>query len=296
MTEISAALVKQLRDLTGAGILECKKALTENKGDVEVAQNWLMERGLSKAAKKSDRVTAEGLVGVHVEGSTKGAVIEVNSETDFVGRNELFQSFVRNVATLAAQNYASIEDIKSAVYPGSSHSVQEELTRLIATIGENMSLRRFETLSIDKGYVTSYVHNSSAPGVGKIGVLVALNSEASADRLAGFAKQLAMHIAAANPKVTTREAMNKQDILAELGLLPNDPQVTEILERYSTESVLMEQTFIIDGERQIKRVFEDLSSELGTPVTLKGFIRYNLGEGIQKETKDFAAEVAAQLS
>lgn len=303
MAEITAALVKELREITGAGMMDCKKALTENGGNLETSVDWLRKKGLAAAAKKAGRVAAEGLVGIAAEG-TKGALIEVNSETDFVARNDQFQAFVAAVAKLALTT-GDIEAIKTAKFPGESLSVAEKLTQLVATIGENMNLRRMAALSVSKGVVATYMHNAAAPNMGKIGVLVALESTAAPDKLAALGKQLAMHVAAANPQSVTIDAVDPAQLERERAVLADQARASgkpeEIigkmvegrLRKYYEDVVLLEQLYAIDGESRVKQVIEKAGKEFGAPVKIAGFVRMALGEGIQKEEKDFAAEVAA---
>ena len=305
MAEITAALVKELREKTGAGMMDCKRALGETQGDIEGAVDWLRKKGLAAAAKKAGRIAAEGLVGVATSG-TAGAVVEVNSETDFVARNEAFQNFVRQVADLTLAN-GEIEAVKAAAFPGSTRNVAEELTHLVATIGENMNLRRVLRLQVAKGAVVSYVHNALAPGLGKIGVLVALESAGDAGKLAALGKQLAMHVAAANPQFLTIADVDaaslerERDVLREQAKASGKPDaiidkmVEGRLRKYYEEVVLLEQIFVIDGETRIAKVVEAAAKEAGAPIKIAAFARFALGEGIEKEQADFAAEVAAQL-
>jgi elongation factor Ts len=305
MAEITASLVKELREKTGAGMMDCKRALGETQGDIEGAVDWLRKKGLAAAAKKAGRIAAEGLVGVATSG-TAGAVVEVNSETDFVARNEAFQNFVRQVADLTLAN-GEIEAVKAAAFPGSTRNVAEELTHLVATIGENMNLRRVLRLQVAKGAVVSYVHNALAPGLGKIGVLVALESAGDAGKLAALGKQLAMHVAAANPQFLTIADVDaaslerERDVLREQAKASGKPDaiidkmVEGRLRKYYEEVVLLEQIFVIDGETRIAKVVEAAAKEAGAPIKIAAFARFALGEGIEKEQADFAAEVAAQL-
>jgi elongation factor Ts len=305
MAEITASLVKELREKTGAGMMDCKRALGETAGDIEVAIDWLRKKGLAAAAKKAGRIAAEGLVGVATSGQA-GAVVEVNSETDFVARNDAFQNLVRQVAERALAD-GDIEKIKAAAFPGTGRSVAEELTHLVATIGENMNLRRARRLEVPKGVVVSYVHNALAVGLGKIGVLVALESTADAGKLAALGKQLAMHVAAANPQFLDIAAVDKasldreRDILREQAKASGKPDaiidkmVEGRLRKYYEEVVLLEQIFVVDGETRISKVVEASAKESGAPIKIAGFVRFALGEGIEKEQADFAAEVAAQL-
>jgi elongation factor Ts len=305
MAEITASLVKELREKTGAGMMDCKRALGETQGDIEGAVDWLRKKGLAAAAKKAGRIAAEGLVGVATSGNA-GAVVEVNSETDFVARNEAFQNFVRQVADLTLAN-GEIEAVKAAAFPGSGRNVAEELTHLVATIGENMSLRRVLRLQVAKGAVVSYVHNALAPGLGKIGVLVALASAGDAGKLAALGKQLAMHVAAANPQFLTIADVDKasldheRDVLREQAKASGKPEaiidkmVEGRLRKYYEEVVLLEQLFVIAGETRLAKVVEAAAQEAGAPIAIAAFARFALGDGIEMEQADFAAEVAAQL-
>ena len=306
MAEITASLVKELREKTGAGMMDCKKALNEVQGDLEKAIDWLRTKGLSAAAKKAGRVAAEGLVGVAANG-TRGAVVEVNAETDFVGRNEQFQKFVGQVAKAALDNGGDLAKVATSAYPGTGRDVQGELTNLIATIGENMSLRRSASLSVSDGVVVAYTHNSVATDLGKIGVLVALESTGDKAKLAPLAKQLAMHVAAANPQSLTVADLDQAAIERERGVLTEKAGqtgkaadiITKMVEgglrKFHQEVVLLEQAFVIDGKTKVSKVVDDAAKQVGAPVRLAGFLRFALGEGIEKKSEDFAAEVAAQL-
>ena len=306
MAEITASLVKELREKTGAGMMDCKKALGETAGDVEAAIDWLRKKGLAAAAKKAGRVAAEGLVGIAAAG-TKGVAVEVNAETDFVARNDQFQGFVAAVAAVALDKGTDVEAIKAAACPGADKSVAEQLTHLIATIGENMSLRRAVRLEVPHGIVASYVHTAIAPGLGKIGCLVALESTGDVVRLTEVGKQIAMHVAAANPLFLEPSVVDTSALDRERGVLTEQAQasgkpaaviekmVEGRIRKYYEEVCLSEQIFVIDQENKISKVLENLGKEIGAPVKLAGFARFALGEGIEKEEKDFAAEVAAQL-
>lgn len=303
MAEISATLVKDLREKTGAGMMDCKKALTESNGDMEAAIDWLRKKGLSAAAKKSGRVAAEGLVAIAASGRA-AAVVEVNAETDFVARNEAFQAFARNVAQIALDGAADVEALKARPYPGTGRSVEEELTQLIATIGENMNLRRVTRLEVAQGVVASYIHNALAPQLGKIGVLVALESAADMAKLQELGKQLAMHAAAARPEalaikdVDAKAVERERNILAEQARASGKPEaiiakmVEGRLRKYYEEVVLLEQIYVVDGESRVGAVVEKAGADLKAPVTLAAFARFQLGEGIEKAQDDFAAEVA----
>lgn len=307
MADITAAMVKELREKSGAGMMDAKNALVENKGNMEEAMDWLRKKGLAKAAKKSGRVAAEGLVGVATSADgKKGALIEVNSETDFVARNEIFQGYVKQASQLALQAN-DIDAVAETAY-GSGKNAKDTLTDLIAQIGENMSLRRSTNLSVSEGVVATYVHGAVAPNLGKIGVLVALESTASKETLQALGKQLAMHIAAAkpesldvaglDPKTVEREKAIHRDTAKASG--KPDDIIEKMLEgrmrKYYEEIVLLEQTFIMDGETKIAALLEKASKEHGAPVKLTGFVTYVLGEGIEKEETDFAAEVAAAVA
>jgi elongation factor Ts len=306
MAEITAQLVKDLRDKTGAGMMDCKKALVEAAGDLEAAIDWLRKKGLSAAAKKAGRVAAEGLVAVANQGAM-AAVVEVNAETDFVGRNAQFQNVVAQCAQIALTN-DSVEALKAAPYPASSHTVLDELTNLIATIGENMTVRRVQRLSVNAGVVASYVHNALVPNVGKIGVLVALESTGEQAQLATLGKQIAMHIAATSPlclsvaDVAPAALEREKAIFTEQAIAAGKtPEIAAKMvegrvRKFYEEVVLLEQTYAIDGETKIKQVIENAAKTLGTPVVLTGFVRFQLGEGIEKEEADFAAEVAKMAS
>ena len=308
MAEITASLVKELREKTGAGMMDCKKALGEVAGDLEKAIDWLRTKGLSAAAKKAGRVAAEGLVGVATSG-TRGAVVEVNAETDFVGRNEQFQKFVGTVAKIALDNGGDLSKVAAAPYPGTGRNVQGELTHLIATIGENMSLRRAASLSVSDGVVVAYTHLAVAPGaeLGKIGVLIALESTGDMAKLAPLAKQLAMHVAAANPQSLTVADLDKAAVERERAVLSEKAgqsgkaadiiakMVEGGIRKFHQEVVLLEQVFMIDNKTKVSKVVEDAAKQVGGPVRIAGFLRFQLGEGIEKKSEDFAAEVAAQL-
>jgi elongation factor Ts len=304
MAEITAAAVKELRDRSGAGMMDAKKALTETAGDIEAAVDLLRAKGLATAAKKSSRTAAEGLVGVAVEG-TKGTAVEINSQTDFVAKNEQFQDFVRTVTGIATGLSANdAEAILAAPY-GNGETVQESLTNNIATIGENMVIRRAKSLSVDSGRVVSYVHNAAAPGMGGIGVLVALESEADAAVLDGLGKQIAMHIAAAFPLSLDETGLDADTIERERGIArekaaesgkPADiveKMVEGAIKKFAKENALLSQLFVMDGKTAISDVVANAAKEAGKPIVLTDYVRFQLGEGIEKEVGDFAAEVAA---
>ena len=308
MTQVSAAMIKDLRGKTGAGMMDCKKALEETEGDIEGAVDWLRTKGLASAAKKAGRVAAEGLVAVVAEGN-KGAVVEVNSETDFVARNDQFQDFARTMSGLVqASGTGDLDALQAQAYPNSERNVGEELTHMIATIGENMSLRRAETLSVNEGVVTSYVHSAAAPGLGRIGVLVALESSGDQGQLADLAKQVAMHVAAASPQSVSTDDLDPESVERERAVLTEQARdsgkpeeiiakmVEGRLRKFYQDVVLTEQTWVIDGETKVAKVLEQAGKDLGAPVKVAGFVKYVLGEGIEREETDFAAEVAAQVS
>ncbi len=303
MADITAAMVKDLREKSGAGMMDCKKALSENAGDMEQAMDWLRTKGLAAAAKKSSRTAAEGLVGVAVSG-TKGAAVEVNSETDFVAKNDQFQSFVRDVTQIALATGGEIDSLKTQPMP-SGKTVEEVLTNNVATIGENQSLRRSRTLEVSKGAVVPYIHNAASPGLGKIGVLVALESEASDEVLQTLGKQLAMHIAAAFPKALNEADLDEAEIERERAIAtekaaesgkPADiiaKMVEGGIAKYRKEHALVSQLFVMDGKTKISDVVAKAGKDAGAEIKLVDYVRFQLGEGIEKEQSDFAAEVAA---
>jgi elongation factor Ts len=305
MAEITAALVKELREKSGAGMMDCKRALSENGGDIEAAVDWLRKKGLAAAAKKAGRVAAEGLIGVAAEG-TAGAMVEVNSETDFVARNDAFQEYVRNVTKAAIASGEDVEKLKTASYAGGG-TVADALTALIAKIGENMSLRRAAVLKVSAGAVATYVHSAAAPGLGKIGVLVALESTGDRDALTALGKQIAMHIAATNPQALDISSVDPAALAREKAILTEqastsgkpaaviEKMVEGRVRKYYEETVLLEQVYVVDGESRVKDVVAKAAKDLGVPVKLAAFRRFALGEGIEKKEQDFAAEVAAQL-
>jgi elongation factor Ts len=307
MADITASLVKELRDKTGAGMMDCKRALGDTGGDIEAAVDWLRKKGLAAAAKKAGRVAAEGLVGV-ATGDRTGAVVEVNSETDFVARNELFQNFVRALAQLAVSTDRDIDALKAASFAGNGKTVEGELTDLIGRIGENMVLRRVARLTVGQGHVASYVHNAVSPGLGKMGVLVALESSAGEDVLAPLGRQLAMHVAAANPQYLDQSAVPAAALERERAVLRDQAGTTgkssDIVEKmvegrlrkFYEDSVLLDQVFVIDGESRVGKVVEAAAKTAGTPIEITAFVRFALGEGIERPVTDLAAEVAAQLT
>ncbi|NKB52030.1 MAG: elongation factor Ts [Rhizobiaceae bacterium] len=299
---ISASMVKELRDKTGAGMMDCKNALNENGGDIEAAVDWLRAKGIAKADKKSGRTVAEGLVAVVSDGS-KAAVVEVNAETDFVSRNDDFQALAAGIAKVAMGTDGSVEAISAADMGGKP--VSEKITEAIATIGENMGLRRAAVMEVGSGVVASYVHNSIADGLGKIGVLVALESEGDAAALSAIGRQVAMHVAATNPLAATRDDMDadvverEKKIFVESARDSGKPEniiekmVEGRIRKFYEENVLMSQTFVIDGENSVEQALKNAEKDAGAAIALKGFARFQLGDGIEKEEDDFAAEVAA---
>lgn len=306
MAEITASMVKELREKTGAGMMEAKKALVESKGDMEAASDWLRKKGLATAEKKSSRTAAEGLVAFAISG-TKGALVEVNAETDFVGKNDEFRAYVSKVAEVALKTGAN--DIeKLAAAPLDGKKVQDGLTGLIAKIGENMKLRRCSTLEVKQGVVVGYMHNALEPGLGKIGVLVALESAGKTDKLGDVGKQIAMHVAAAFPKFLDSSSVDSSALEREKNFLRDQAKQSgkppEIIEKmlegrirkFYEEVCLLEQVSVIDGETRISKVVENAAKDAGAPVKLTGFLRFQLGEGIEKEEKDFASEVAAVVN
>jgi len=300
---ISASLVKELRDKTGAGMMDCKTALTETKGDIEAAVDWLRKKGLSKAAKKAGRVAAEGLVGISLSGTT-GAVVEVNSETDFVARNEQFQDMVAKIASLAAKADGDVTKLLAMTYPGKKMTVEDYVKEMIATIGENMTVRRTATLKVSKGVVGSYMHNQAAPDLGKIGVMVALESAGkNTEELVNLARMLAMHVAATNPVALDLDGVPAETLEREKAILADKnkgkpPQVLEKilaggLKSYAKENCLLDQAYIHDPSKSVTQTLKEAEGTVGGPVKIAGFVRYALGEGIEKKEDDFAAEVAA---
>lgn len=306
MAEIVAALVKELREKTGVGMMDCKKALNETSGDIEAAVDWLRKQGLDAAQKKAGRVASEGLVGL-AAGDKSAAIVEVNAETDFVARNENFQGVVREVASLALVCGGDFEKLLALDYPKTGRTVENEITQLIATIGENINIRRSACLSVDQGVVGNYVHAATSPGLGRIGALVAVRSKGDPEALAKLGHQLAMHVAAASPQAVSIENLDSKDVDRERAVLREqaessgkpaeivDKMVEGRLRKFYEEVVLLNQTFIIDGETKVSKVIERVAKELGTPVDIAGTLRFALGEGIEREESDFAAEVAAQL-
>jgi elongation factor Ts len=298
MAEITAALVKDLREKSGAGMMDCKKALSATGGDLDAAIDWLRKKGLSAAAKKSGRVAAEGLIGV-ASAPQIAAMVEVNAETDFVARNETFQDFVETVARIALATGEDVEAIKAATFPGTQHSVSEQLTQMVATIGENMNIRRVRVLRVESGVVATYVHNALKPGLGKIGVLVALEAPSELDGLELLGRQVGMHVAAVRPEALDVGAVDpaalarERDVLSEQARASGKPEaiIAKMVEgrirKYYEEVVLLEQVWVHDGESRVRAVVAKSGARL------VGFDRFQLGEGIEKQASDFAAEVAA---
>ncbi len=302
MATITAAMVKDLREKTGVGMMDCKQALNETNGDMEAAIDWLRKKGLSKAAKKAGRVAAEGLIAAITEG-TMGVVVEVNSETDFVARNEQFQGLVKMIGQVALKTGADVEKIKAAKV--GDVNVDRAIADAIATIGENMTLRRAAELSVSSGVVASYIHNAVFDGLGKMGVLVALESTGSKDELAALGRQIAMHVAATNPQALDAAGLDPQVVAREKDVMADkyrqqgkpDAMIAKIVESglktYYKEVTLLEQAFIHDNAKTVAQAVKDAEGKVGAPIKVTGFVRYALGEGIEKQESDFAAEVAA---
>jgi elongation factor Ts len=311
MTTISASQVKELRDKTGAGMMDCKTALTETKGDLEQAVDWLRKKGLSKAANKAGRIAAEGLIGVTAKDKA-GAIVEVNSETDFVARNEQFQDMVRKITSLAPKAGGDLAKLLAMTYPGKPHTVEEHVKEMVATIGENMGVRRTGAVSVGDGLVAEYVHNKAGDGLGKIGVLVALESKGEKPALAGVGRQLAMHIAAASPAAVTAEELDPALIERERAVYTEQakasgksPEIAakmvegRLRKEFYQQVVLLQQTFLGaggDGKMTVEQFLKNAEKEAGAPIKVAKFLRYALGEGIDKKDGDFAAEVKAAAS
>jgi len=303
MAQITAALVKELREASGAGMMDCKKALNETDGDIQAAQDWLRQKGLAKAAKKADRVAAEGLVAV-ATGDNVAAVVEVNSETDFVAKNDQFQTFVKDVAGVAVEA-ADFDALKAAAYPGDEKSCEDTLTELVGTIGENMNMRRMDKLTVSNGVVASYMHNAAGEGLGKIGVLVAMESEGDKDQLNALGKQIAMHVAATNPLSLDRDSVDPAEIERERTILieqakeagkPEEIAIKMVegrMRKFYEENCLLEQAFVIDPDNSVTKAVDALAKEIGSEIKVTGYVRFELGAGIEKKEEDFAAEVAA---
>ena len=308
MSNITASMVKELRETSGAGMMDCKAALQENDGDMAAAVDWLRTKGLAKAAKKAGRVAAEGLVCVTSQGAA-GAVVEVNSETDFVARNETFQGMVGEIAAIALAGDGTNEALLATEFPGAGKSVEDHVSEMVGTIGENMTVRRTQKLSVENGVVASYVHGAVADSLGKIGVLVALESTGDAGKLEALGRQLAMHVAATNPLAANLDDLDPAEVERERAVLiaeakesgkPDEiigKMVEGRIRKFYEEVVLTSQVFVIDGETRIEKVLENAAGDVGAPIALKGFVRFELGEGVDKgEEADFAAEVAAAVS
>lgn len=303
---ITAALVKELREKSGAGMMDCKNALNETGGDVEAAMDWLRSKGIAKAEKKSGRVAAEGLIGFASEGNA-AAVVEVNSETDFVARNDQFQELVRNVAATALSTDGSVDAVSGATISGGTKSVADAITDAIATIGENMNLRRSAKIEVGEGVVSTYMHNTAGDGIGKIGVLVALESQGNGEALNVIGRQIAMHVAATNPIAATKDevpaevADRERAVYLEEAKESGKPQeiaekmVEGKMRKFYQESVLLSQSFVINPDVTVEQALKDAEKDAGSPISLKGFVRLALGEGVEKEEEDFAAEVAAAV-
>ena len=301
MADITAGMVKDLREKTGVGMMDCKAALSATNGEMDAAVDWLRAKGLAKAAKKSTRIAAEGLVGLCVKGLT-GALVEVNSETDFVARNEKFQAMVGEISKLAIIANGSSEALKTMHFPGSPHAVAEYVAEMVATIGENMTVRRTAALTVSDGVIGSYVHNQIAPGMGKIGVIVALESAGNKQELAAFGRMLSMHIAATNPVALSLELVPAEVLAREKAVLEekNAGKPANVMEKivasgiktYAKENCLLEQAYVHDGSKTVTQVLEEVAKKAGAALKLSGFVRMQLGEGIEKNEDDFAAEVA----
>ena len=306
MPDIKASLVKELRQQTGAGMMDCKRALTEMSGDMDQSVDWLRRKGLAAAAKKAGRVASEGLVTLLVDGH-RGALVEVNAETDFVARNTDFQGFSRKVARLALMCDGNIDHLKRSNYSESGLKVEEELVELVGRIGENMVLRRSGVVSVQEGVVGSYIHNSVKDGMGKIGVVVGLESSGEKDTLLELGRKLAMHICAAKPEAIERDGLDPNALSRERDVLRKqakdsgkeseiiDKIVDGRLRKYYEEVVLKEQIFVVDGETRVDAIIDAVGKEIGAPIEVSGFLRFELGEGIEKVEEDFATEVAAQI-
>jgi elongation factor Ts len=303
---ISAAQVKELRDKTGAGMMDCKMALNETNGDMEAAIDWLRAKGIAKADKKAGRTAAEGLIGVTSDAG-KGVVVEVNSETDFVARNDAFQEIVRNIAQVALSTDGSVEALAASTYPGSAKSVSDTIKDAIGTIGENMTLRRSAMLTVQSGAVATYIHNAVADGLGKLGVLVAVETTGNAEAARAFGKQVAMHVAATNPMALTAEQVDATAVAREKAIFTEqargsgkpdniiEKMVEGRLRKFYEEVVLLKQAFVINPDMTVEAALKAAEKDIGAPAKITGFVRVALGEGIEKEETDFAAEVAAAV-
>jgi elongation factor Ts len=304
---ITAGLIKELREKSGAGMMDCKAALTENDGDMEAAIDWLRTKGLAKAAKKAGRVAAEGLIGLVSKGA-KAAVVEVNSETDFVARNDQFQEMVRKVAETAVETSGELDAVSAATYPGSDKNVDEYVKEMVGTIGENMNLRRSVALSVENGVVATYIHNAIADSLGKIGVLVALESTGDAAKLEEIGRQVAMHIAATSPLSLNRDELDPEIVEKERNFLieqakesgkPDniiEKMIEGRMQKYYQEVVLLSQTFVINPDLTVEKALKEAEAGVGAPIKITAFERFALGEGIERKEEDFAAEVAAAVS
>ncbi len=304
MGQVTAALVKQLREKTGAGMMDCKKALSENDADLEVATDWLRKKGLAAAAKKAGRIASEGLVGVKVE-ATRGALVEINSETDFVARNEDFQAVVRSIADLAPEANGNAERLQAMQVSGSGRSVTDEITQAIATIGENISFRRTAAIEVDQGVVASYVHGQLAPGLGKIGVLVGLKSAGDAGELEALGKQIAMHVAAAKPESVSVDRLDSETVSRERAIYADQAKssgkpeniiekiVDGRMRKFYEEAVLLEQVFVVDTDLKVKQAIDRVAEKIGSAIVVTDFVRFALGEGLETKTENLADEVAA---
>jgi len=301
---ISAAQVKQLREMTGAGMMDCKAALHETQGDMEAAVDWLRKKGIAKADKKAGRTAAEGLVGVAASGA-KAAVVEVNSETDFVARNEAFQTLVANIATIALDGDGSVDAVGAAAYPTGDKNVADTIKDAIGTIGENMALRRAAVLSVDKGVVASYVHNAVADGLGKLGVLVAIETAGDKEKATAFGRQVAMHVAATNPLALTASEVDGAAVEREKAIFSDqarqsgkpeniiEKMVEGRMRKFFEEVVLLSQAFVMNPDQTVEAALKEAEKDIGAPAKIVGFVRFALGEGVEKQETDFAAEVAA---
>ncbi|TWG99090.1 elongation factor Ts [Mesorhizobium sp. J18] len=303
---ISAAQVKELREMTGAGMMDCKAALAETGGDMEAAVDWLRKKGIAKADKKSGRTAAEGLIGVAADKSS-AVVVEVNSETDFVARNDAFQELVRDIASVALGTDGKVDSVAAAAYPSGGKSVADTIKDAIGTIGENMTLRRAAKLSVENGVVATYVHNAVAENLGKMGVLVAIETTGNAEAANAFGRQVAMHVAATNPLALTEAEVDpaavarEKEIFSDQARQSGKPEniiekmVEGRLRKYFEEVVLLKQAFVINPDLTVEKALAEAEKEIGAPAKIAGFVRFALGEGIEKETSDFAAEVAAAV-
>ncbi|WP_187971770.1 translation elongation factor Ts [Aquibium microcysteis] len=303
---ISAAQVKELRDKTGAGMMDCKTALNETNGDMEAAIDWLRAKGIAKADKKAGRTAAEGLIGVNSEAG-KGVVVEVNSETDFVARNDAFQDIVRNIAQVALATDGSVEALAASTYPGSAKTVSDTIKDAIGTIGENMNLRRSAMLTVEAGAVATYIHNAVNDGLGKLGVLVAVETTGDAEAARAFGRQVAMHVAATNPMALTAEQVDAAAVAREKAIFTEqargsgkpdaiiEKMVEGRLRKFYEEVVLLKQAFVINPDLTVEAALKAAEKDIGAPAKITGFVRFALGEGIEKEETDFAAEVAAAV-